>query len=78
MRFAGFAFARGGDPNHAGLQAWPKYDAASRTTMEMGTPCRVVNDPEPAERSVWDGIPFDGIPPPGAAQVAVFPPANSE
>src|SRR5262249_22096610 len=31
---AWLAFARSGDPSHAGIGAWPRYDAKRRATME--------------------------------------------
>jgi len=31
--------------------------------MQLGITCKVVNDPNPAERTVWDGLPFDGVTP---------------
>lgn len=64
-------FARTGDPNHAGLPKWPKYDPIARATMELGVNCQVAKDPLSAQRAVWDGIPFDGIKP-SVAQVSVF------
>jgi para-nitrobenzyl esterase len=39
------AFARTGDPNHAGVPHWPAYDAKTRPVMEFNLPSRVVNDP---------------------------------
>jgi para-nitrobenzyl esterase len=39
------AFARFGAPAHAGLPAWPRYDAARRPTMRFGTRIGIVNDP---------------------------------
>ena len=50
-------FARSGNPNHAGLPAWPPYDAASRATMILDTACRVVRDPAAAERRAQDSLP---------------------
>jgi para-nitrobenzyl esterase len=44
------AFARTGDPNHPGLPDWPCYDAENRATMIFDTACRVVSDPNRAER----------------------------
>jgi para-nitrobenzyl esterase len=48
------AFARSGDPNHAGLPHWPRYDARRRPTMIFDAACRLENDPYGAERRVWD------------------------
>jgi para-nitrobenzyl esterase len=47
---AWLAFARTGDPNHAGLPPWPPYDATARATMILDNACRVVNDPDRALR----------------------------
>ena len=46
------ALARGGDPNHAGLPAWPPYTPASRATMIFDAPCRVENDPVEEVRKI--------------------------
>lgn len=70
-------FARSGDPNSPGLPAWPKYDTVRRCTMELGIGSGVLNDPLPAQRGVWDGVPFDGITP-SAQQVSSFLSINSE
>ena len=53
---AWLAFARGGDPHHAGLPAWPRYDAARRATMLFDCECAVVGDPDALERRAWDGV----------------------
>jgi para-nitrobenzyl esterase len=47
------AFARTGDPNHAGLPKWPAYDGTTRQTMELGTDLRVLGDPAGAIRRLW-------------------------
>lgn len=70
-------FARSGDPNSPGLPAWPKYDTVRRSTIELGVGSGVLNDPLPAQRAVWDGVPFDGITP-SAQQVSSFLSKNSE
>jgi para-nitrobenzyl esterase len=57
MQDAWLAFARGGDPNHAGLPPWPAYDEARRATMLLGATCEVADAPWEAERRVWDAIP---------------------
>jgi len=49
-RDAWIAFARTGDPGHAGLPAWPRHGAAGET-MLLDAPCRVVADP--AGRRRW-------------------------
>lgn len=70
-------FSRYGDPNSPGLPSWPKYDTATRSTMELGITSRVINDPLSAQRAVWDGVPFDGITP-SVEQVSSFLSQNSE
>ena len=55
-------FARTGDPSAPSL-SWPKYDVNARATMQLGITCKVVNDPNSAERRVWNGLPFDGVTP---------------
>ena len=64
-------FARSGDPGQPGLP-WPKYEAKTRATMELGMSCRVLNDPKSAERAVWAGVLFDGLSPSEAQMSALF------
>ncbi|MFI5042543.1 MAG: carboxylesterase family protein, partial [Acidimicrobiales bacterium] len=56
MQEAWLAFARSGAPGHAGLPEWPRYDVERRSTMELGTPSRLLIDPNAAERVIWDGV----------------------
>ena len=44
------AFARSGNPNHAGLPHWSAYDVDTRATMTFNNDCKVVNDPGKEER----------------------------
>jgi para-nitrobenzyl esterase len=53
---AWLAFARTGCPAHAGLPGWPAYDASRRATLELGSACRLHDDPLGAERRLWDGV----------------------
>ena len=46
MSEAWLAFARTGNPNHAGLPAWPEYDSADRQTMIFDVEPTVVSDPK--------------------------------
>jgi para-nitrobenzyl esterase len=50
MSTAWAAFARSGNPNHKGLPNWPAFDAKTRGTMVFDNACKVVNDPNGAER----------------------------
>ena len=47
------AFARSGDPSHAGIGEWPRYAAEQRATLELGAECRVVRAPNEARRERW-------------------------
>jgi para-nitrobenzyl esterase len=49
---AWIAFARTGDPNHAGLPPWPRFDPASGPVMVFDNACVVENDPDRAARRV--------------------------
>jgi para-nitrobenzyl esterase len=55
MSEAWLAFARHGDPGHAGLPSWPAYDLEGRSTMIFDAECRVVDDPDGEERQAWEG-----------------------
>ncbi|MBK9178071.1 MAG: carboxylesterase/lipase family protein [Acidimicrobiales bacterium] len=52
-RDAWLAFARTGDPNHAGLPAWRRYDPAERSTMLLGLDPASADDPFGDERLLW-------------------------
>jgi para-nitrobenzyl esterase len=47
-------FARTGIPHAEGVPEWPAYDLADRPTMMIDAECRVVNDPDQAERLYWE------------------------
>jgi para-nitrobenzyl esterase len=55
MSRAWIAFARSGNPSHAGIPSWPAYSAERRPTMLFNDECRVENDPYRAERLAWSG-----------------------
>jgi len=50
MSTAWTEFARTGNPNHPGLPTWPAFNTAERATMIFNNECKVVNDPNGAER----------------------------
>ncbi len=50
------AFAKTGDPQHAGLPAWPCWNASDRPTMLLDLTATVVDDPGADERALWDGV----------------------
>jgi para-nitrobenzyl esterase len=58
MADALLAFARTGDPNHAGLPTWTPYSLARRETMVMDLPPRMENDPRGDERRFFGRIPY--------------------
>jgi para-nitrobenzyl esterase len=50
MSAAWVAFARSGNPNHAGIPRWEPFSASQRHTMMFGTKIRAAVDPYRAER----------------------------
>nr|WP_317892551.1 carboxylesterase/lipase family protein [uncultured Sphingomonas sp.] len=52
------AFTKTGDPNHAGLPHWPRYDLATRSTMIFDTRSRVENDPRRWQRELFARAPY--------------------
>jgi para-nitrobenzyl esterase len=52
------AFAKTGDPNHAGLASWPRYDLATRSTMIFDVASRVENDPRKWQRELFARVPY--------------------
>ncbi|HET6324072.1 MAG TPA: carboxylesterase/lipase family protein [Planctomycetaceae bacterium] len=48
------ALARNGNPNHAGLPAWPAYTTDKRATMIFDIPCRVEDDPTKEVREIME------------------------
>jgi para-nitrobenzyl esterase len=48
-------FAKNGDPNGAGLQAWPPYTAGSHTTMELGPRVGAMSVAEPPRLAFFLG-----------------------
>ncbi|MBK5222259.1 MAG: carboxylesterase/lipase family protein [Acidimicrobiia bacterium] len=57
MSEAWIAFARSGDPNHAGLADWPPFTVPERSTMILGRDaCEAVDDPSRPTRELWERI----------------------
>lgn len=52
------ALASRGDPNHAGLPHWPKYDLTTRATMLIDAASRVANDPRRWQRELFARVPY--------------------
>lgn len=58
MSAALIAFARSGDPNHAGMSQWAPYGLPQRPTMVFDRDSRVVDDPRSGERTLYAKVPF--------------------
>ncbi|MDY4285298.1 carboxylesterase family protein [Xanthomonas sp. LF06-19] len=58
MSAALLAFARHGDPNHAGLPRWEPYSLAQRETLLFDTDSRLAHDPRGGERRLYAQVPF--------------------
>ncbi|TXC72640.1 carboxylesterase/lipase family protein [Sphingomonas ginsenosidivorax] len=52
------AFAATGDPNHAGLPRWSRYDTRTRATMVFDTRSHVENDPRRWQRELFARVPY--------------------
>lgn len=52
------AFARHGDPNHAGLPHWEPYRLPRRQTMLFDQSSRLADDPRGGERALYQRVPF--------------------
>lgn len=50
---AWIAFARDGDPGHAGLPRWERYEPKRRATMALGRQTSLVDAPAERERRAW-------------------------
>jgi para-nitrobenzyl esterase len=50
------SFIKGGDPNHADLPDWPRYESETRPTMHFDDPCSVSNRPNDDEIALWEGV----------------------
>ena len=58
MSQALLAFARQGDPNHAGLPRWRPYALEARETMVFDERSRMETDPRGGERRLYERVPF--------------------
>ena len=56
MSAAWAAFAKTGNPNHKGLPNWPTFNSKTRSTMVFDNTCKLVNDPNGAERVALDSV----------------------
>ena len=54
MHRAWIAFARAGDPGHAGLPEWPQYDLDRRATMRFDAACSLLDDPGRQDREAFE------------------------
>jgi para-nitrobenzyl esterase len=52
------AFARNGDPDHAHLPHWPRYDATGQQTMILDVTSQVESDPGSPTREMLRGVPL--------------------
>ncbi|WP_191993020.1 carboxylesterase/lipase family protein [Sphingomonas parva] len=52
------AFARSGDPSHAGLPSWPRYRLPDRATMVFDVESRAIDDPRRWERALFARVPY--------------------
>jgi para-nitrobenzyl esterase len=53
---AWIAFARTGNPNHAGLPHWPAFETTNRATLVLGVEHQIVSDPYNDIRLAWRDI----------------------
>jgi para-nitrobenzyl esterase len=58
MSDAFIAFARTGNPNHAGLPQWRPYELNTRSTMVFNAQSQPVDDPRSAERKLFAQVPY--------------------
>jgi para-nitrobenzyl esterase len=56
MSEAWIAFARNGNPSHAGIPEWEPYTVDHRATMLFDVPCHVEVDPAREELDAWQGM----------------------
>jgi len=56
MSTAWVAFARSGNPSHAGLPDWSAFDTTRRAVMVFDDTCKVVDDPHGAEQRLLHSL----------------------
>ncbi|HEV2370276.1 MAG TPA: carboxylesterase family protein, partial [Acidimicrobiales bacterium] len=56
MRSAWAAFAAGGDPGPGLAGGWPRWDDDRRTTLVLGDPVTLVEDPLAERRQAWEAL----------------------
>ncbi|MGN6375094.1 MAG: carboxylesterase/lipase family protein [Sphingomonas sp.] len=52
------ALATRGDPDHRGIEHWPKYDLPTRATMIIDVNSHVQNDPRAWQRELFARVPY--------------------
>jgi para-nitrobenzyl esterase len=57
MSEAWIAFARTGDPNHAGLPEWAPFDAERRATMVIDSQPALIDNPRGRELDLLSAAP---------------------
>ena len=58
MSDAFIAFARSGNPAHAGIPDWKPYELPARATMVFDAESRLVDDPRGEERKLFARVPY--------------------
>jgi len=58
MSEAFIAFARTGDPAHAGIPEWKPYELPFRSTMVFDVKSELINDPRGEERKLFARVPY--------------------
>jgi para-nitrobenzyl esterase len=58
MSDALIAFARTGNPNHAGIPEWKPYSIPDRPTMIFDAQSTLVSDPRGEERKLFEAVPY--------------------
>jgi para-nitrobenzyl esterase len=56
MSEAWVAFARNGNPNHAGIPSWTPYEPTAWPTMVFGSQVALLNDPHGEERRAIEAV----------------------